>query len=274
MTRNHKPTDQKLPWMKWYPADVLGDHKLRLCSAAARGVWYDMLWMMYLSDRRGYLQKNGKPYPDQQICRITGIMPDELQAARVELLEHEVPSVEDGTGIWYNRRMVRDEALRSKGRAAGLRGGGNPALNSDKSELENQSLDTRILDTRATIKDTYKPTYKGNLYRSEASKQAFENSISKLADEKHEQLARQWFEDQILNGEKFSRARADLIVADILRIPVTDRDRALQASIKGAWKAVHLPKFEDEPGSNNKASHPKTGLLAKTNKPWEGGLHG
>jgi len=260
--------------MKWYPADVLGDHKLRLCSAAARGVWYDMLWMMYLSDRRGYLEKNGKPYPDAQICRITGIMPDELQAARVELLEHEVPSVEDGTGIWYNRRMVRDAIKRAKASEAGLRGGGNPALvNSDKSELNKENPDT-ICHMPYSIKVPIKETYKGDLYRSEASKQAFENSISKLADEKHEQLARQWFEDQVLNGEKFSKARADLIVADILRIPVTDRDRALQASIKGAWKAVHLPKYEGDQGSNNKASHPKTGLLAKTNKPWEGGLHG
>jgi len=98
-------------------------------------------------------------------------------------------------------------------------------------------------------------------YPKNASKQAFENSISKLADPKHEQLARQWFEDQILNGEKFSKARADLIVADILRIPVTDRDRALQASIKGSWKAVHLPKYEDKDNQNPpKTEHKEFGL--------------
>jgi hypothetical protein len=39
-------TTDRLPWIKWYSRDALGDPMLRMVGPEARGVWYDMLWVM------------------------------------------------------------------------------------------------------------------------------------------------------------------------------------------------------------------------------------
>jgi hypothetical protein len=46
----------KLPWMKFFPGDWLRDPAVRCCSSSARGMWFDMLCLMWDAPTRGYLQ--------------------------------------------------------------------------------------------------------------------------------------------------------------------------------------------------------------------------
>jgi hypothetical protein len=154
-------TAARLPWMKWYSRDALGDPMLRMIGPEARGVWYDMLWLMDTSARRGYLEMGGKPWMDEDLCRVLAVNQPELERARQRLLAARVPSIEPETGIWFNRRMVRDEQKRQTGHLSGLKGGGNPSLHSS---YENQKLDTRgqMPEARTPIKETFIGRDKGN----------------------------------------------------------------------------------------------------------------
>jgi len=137
---------KRLPWMKWYSKDAIGDTALRLCPPAARGIWYDMLWLMDVADRRGYLTRNGCPYPDADICRVLGVTTDELAKAKDDLIQAGVPGIEKETGIWFNRRMVRDEERRLNGAKYGSKGGGNPQL---KTPLDNPQETIQIPENRS-----------------------------------------------------------------------------------------------------------------------------
>lgn len=58
----------KLPSFQFYPGDWMKDPALAICSAGARGVWMDVLCLMFESPERGYLLTNGKPWTLEQIA--------------------------------------------------------------------------------------------------------------------------------------------------------------------------------------------------------------
>lgn len=98
----------KLPFIKFFPRDWMGDEAVRICSVAARGLWIDMLCLMHSAPRRGYLQTaTGSPLPLEQIARMAGCSTDE--ATRL-LSELKTAGVYDCTehGMIYSRRMVRE----------------------------------------------------------------------------------------------------------------------------------------------------------------------
>ncbi|MFP5276955.1 MAG: helix-turn-helix domain-containing protein [Acidobacteriota bacterium] len=93
------------------------DPDLRSCSVAARGLWMDMLCLMFECDRRGYLQaKNGKPFTHEQLARMTGCSSEEVSRLLQEL---ETSGVFSRTrdGVIFSRRQVRDEEQRADHRA-------------------------------------------------------------------------------------------------------------------------------------------------------------
>lgn len=135
------PSD--LPWLKFHPAAWLADQCLRMCSLAAQGLWIGMLALMFNARRRGFLETAaGKPMSDEMLARLFCSSVEEIQHRRRELEAAGVPSIEDRTGIWYSRRMVRDEARRMRNTDNGRRGG-NPAL---RQLSLNQSSPGRITD--------------------------------------------------------------------------------------------------------------------------------
>lgn len=117
----------KLPASQWYWADWMKDPAVRSVSYAARGLWMDMLSIMHQSDRRGYLQVNGKPVTAELLARMTGGSTDDVSRLLQELDDSGVFSRSE-TGIIYNRRMVRDEHKRALCSEAGKKGGGNPTF--------------------------------------------------------------------------------------------------------------------------------------------------
>lgn len=118
----------RLPFIKWYPNDWLAEPSIRSCSLAARGLWIDVLSLMHLSPRRGYLlAATGLPLTNEQLARLTGCSTDEATRLLAELISSGACSCTDD-GTIYSRRMVRDEAKRDLCSEAGRKGGGNPTF--------------------------------------------------------------------------------------------------------------------------------------------------
>lgn len=112
----------KLPFVKFFPRDWMGDEKLRLCSVAARGLWIDMLCLMHSAHRRGYLQTaTGSPLPLEQIARVAGCTTDEATRLLSELKDAGVYDC-SGDGTIYSRRMVRENDISQARSANGHKG--------------------------------------------------------------------------------------------------------------------------------------------------------
>ncbi len=106
----------KLPAMQFYPGDWFKDPALRSVSLESRGLWIDLLCLMFESDRRGYLQHaTGAPVTNEQIARMVGCSVEQALRALQELEDCGVFS-RTRDGIIYSRRMERDERERSLGR--------------------------------------------------------------------------------------------------------------------------------------------------------------
>ncbi|MBA3351914.1 MAG: hypothetical protein H0U23_05730 [Blastocatellia bacterium] len=116
----------KLPWCKFYPRDWIGDAELRSLGYAARGLWADMLCLMYSGKRTGYLVVGGKALSPEDLARQTGGDPGEVKRLLKQLESAGVFS-RDSQGIIYSRRAVRDIAESARKSAAGKLGG-NPLL--------------------------------------------------------------------------------------------------------------------------------------------------
>jgi hypothetical protein len=101
----------KMPFMKFFPRDWMGDDRLRLCSVAARGLWIDLLCLMHSAPRRGYLQTaTGIPLPLEQIARMAGCSTDEASRLLQELISSGVCDCSEH-GLVYSRRMVREAGI-------------------------------------------------------------------------------------------------------------------------------------------------------------------
>jgi hypothetical protein len=116
----------KLPSFQFYPGDWMKDPGLRSVSLEARGLWIDMLCLLFESGRRGFLQHStGKPVSDEQLARMTGSSSEQVSRLLQELEDSGVFSrTEHGT--IYSRRIIRDERKRRACSEAGKKGGGNP----------------------------------------------------------------------------------------------------------------------------------------------------
>lgn len=101
---------RKLPFMPWATGDWLKDPALSFVSAEARGVWADMLCVMWESEERGVLQCQGKAWSRDQTAAILRGDTSVNRAAIDELLAAGVASERGGAII--SRRMVRDQEVR------------------------------------------------------------------------------------------------------------------------------------------------------------------
>ncbi len=113
---------KKLPAIQWYPGDWRKDPGVQSSDYHHRGVWFEVLMLMWESEDRGRLKLNGRPMPDSAIARLLGLPADEWVQVRATLLEYGVAS-EDDDGALISRRMVRDELKRRQKVEAGRKGG-------------------------------------------------------------------------------------------------------------------------------------------------------
>ena len=125
-----------MPWCPFYPRDWMGDMQLRGCSYAARGLWAEMLCIMAMAERRGYLVVNDRPLIDPaELARLTSGRPEDVRQLLAELEVARVFS-RDENGVIYSRRIVREEAKResTRKRVAKHRGACNAPCNGESPE--------------------------------------------------------------------------------------------------------------------------------------------
>jgi hypothetical protein len=128
------------PFMKFYVDDWLADEKARLCTSGARGLWIDMICLMWKSDIRGVLvQPNGFPVDARMLARLTGNGNKSTSKWLTELEVFGVCSI-DVNGSYFCRRMVKDERVRQVRAAAGKKGGQTRILN-ERSDLLDDLLE-------------------------------------------------------------------------------------------------------------------------------------
>lgn len=103
----------KRPAFQFYPADWRNDAALRLCSLAARGLWWEMICLMHMAEPYGHLVAAGRSIDATELARVVGESKNHVQRWLDELKARQVFSVTDDGAI-YSRRMVRDEAERQE----------------------------------------------------------------------------------------------------------------------------------------------------------------
>lgn len=87
------------------------DPALRRCSRAARGMWADMICLMFECADRGVLATGGEPWSDEDICAATGGDLSEGLACIAELLRKGA-AFRNQSGAIFSKRVVRDEQTR------------------------------------------------------------------------------------------------------------------------------------------------------------------
>jgi len=117
----------KLPAIQWYPGDWLKDPGVRSLTYEERGIWFEILMHMFNSSERGKLTLNGRAMPMEALARLLGLTDEKTSKVLDKLLSYGVASRDEETGVYFNRRMVRDEIDRQARKEDGTRGG-NPAL--------------------------------------------------------------------------------------------------------------------------------------------------
>jgi len=102
----------KLPAFMFYPGDWQKDPCLRRCSKAAKGVWMDMLCLLFECPVRGvFVDASGKPWSDAEIAEAIGGDIGANLGYIAELVSKGVAQ-RDTRGAIFSRRMVRDEQIR------------------------------------------------------------------------------------------------------------------------------------------------------------------
>lgn len=128
-----KSSRTKAPAFLFYASDWLTDPSLRLCSAETRGVWIDLLCLMFLSSEPGFLTIGSQILDKKGIQKLSGISQKRFTKVFDELTNFGILK-QDEKGRFYSKRMIEDEALRQMRRDFGKLGG-NPKLKNKPVDL-------------------------------------------------------------------------------------------------------------------------------------------
>ena len=120
---NTNSPSPKLPAIQWYVGDWRKDPGVQALDYEHRGVWFEILMLMWESEFRGKLLLNGGPMPDEALARLLGLPLDKTKQILSKLLAYGVADREADTEALYCRRMVRDELERRQKVEAGRLGG-------------------------------------------------------------------------------------------------------------------------------------------------------
>ncbi len=130
----------KQPSFQFYPGDWKRDAGVQSLSFEERGVWFEMMLLMFESAERGKLVfGSGTPMPEDAVARSLGLDRQRYVQILRKLLDYGVASKEEETGIIYCRRMVRDAELSRKRAECGKLGGNPNLLNQNSSKREAKS---------------------------------------------------------------------------------------------------------------------------------------
>lgn len=103
----------KLPSFQFYPGDWMKDPALRSCTVAARGLWIDLVCLMFECPERGVLARaDGTPFTNREISRATGVGLKVVNRLVGELSNAGVLQ-RNSRGATSSRRLQRDELRRA-----------------------------------------------------------------------------------------------------------------------------------------------------------------
>ena len=130
----------KQPSFQFYPGDWKRDAGVQSLSFEERGVWFEMMLLMFESAERGKLVfGSGTPMPEDAVARSLGLDRQRYVQILRKLLDYGVASKDEKTGIIFCRRMVRDAELSKKRAECGKLGGNPNLLNQNPSKREAKS---------------------------------------------------------------------------------------------------------------------------------------
>lgn len=127
-------------WEKLYPRKWQSDAALRACNANARGVWMELICIMYQSSPKGYLCQPNRitdRLTDSVILRLSGLLENEYRDGIEELERNGVFSRTEH-GVVYCRHIV-EESRKSAINAENGALGGNPRLIGGLTEPDNRN---------------------------------------------------------------------------------------------------------------------------------------
>lgn len=129
----------KLPALHFYPGDWWKDSGVQSLDHFHKGIWFELLLIMFDSGSRGKLLLNGKQYPSKALAKRLAITEQELETAIEVLVVSGVCRVDDD-GVFYSHRMVSDEQKRQIKINAGAAGGKAKAASKQVSKDPSKSL--------------------------------------------------------------------------------------------------------------------------------------
>lgn len=280
-TKKVDPSDYNWSKFKW--RDWQGDPALRMCSPAARGVWMDMLAIMFEATPRGELLVNGRQPTMAQLGSVFGVA-EKVARSLVDELENCGVFSRTESNVIYSRRMVRDKALSDTGRAYGSTGG-NPALtkkdNQDGTDEPDEGNGGGL--TPPVKGAPYEGPISGRLNLEDRSPSEKNNKPPSLRDEppsKKMPDVPDWVPADAWNGfvamRKASRKpltahAADLTIKQLakFRLKGLDIEEALNQSVRSGWAGVFEPKNASagRPNPASTVTDMREALLRRTSTP-------
>lgn len=226
------------PWLKFYAADWRSDPRLKMCSAAARGVWIEMICLMHEATPYGHLLIHGQPPNEAQLASLTGIPHAELPDLVAELERMGVFS-RTKEGVIYSRKLVRMASRSAVARKNGKKGG-NPSL------CNGTDIPPQVNPRDKGSHKTQKPEARGQKIGSSEPI----NARAVLREVVSSETA-----DAFIAMRKAIRApltaKAAQLIAGDLR-GRADADEVMLKSVKNSWRGVFPPdKTSPLPGGSN-----------------------
>jgi hypothetical protein len=133
-----------LPSLHFYPGDWWKDPGVKMLTHEEKGVWFEMLLLMFDSKERGKLTMNGNAMTVEMISFALNLLPETATKIVSKLLAYDVCSVEPDTDIIYSRRMVRDEELsiirKKSGKLGGIKKKENDLLRQNPTKIDTKAL--------------------------------------------------------------------------------------------------------------------------------------
>ena len=183
---------RKLPWFKFHPSLWRTEPNLCRCSKAAKGVWMDMLCLMFECEDRGVLSTGGEPWSDDEIAEAVGGDTAANLACLRELLRKGVAS-RNPSGAIYNRRMARNEDIGRKRSESGKKGGAKTqakAKQNGKQKSSNGECNLSILsllgfsskEEMRTAFDDWWSIWPSKTQKV-AARKAYEKALQRIVDE-------------------------------------------------------------------------------------------
>jgi hypothetical protein len=213
----------KLPAFMFYPGDWQKDPCLRRCSKAAKGVWMDMLCLLFECPVRGvFVDASGKPWSDEELAEAIGGDIGANLGHIAELVSKGVAQ-RDTRGAIFSRRMVRDEqnrraaTERKRKERSGHTGVTPMSVNESENEIGKQSKlfeeEKKMIDNLGSTVDQIGHLYPANSHLAGRSlPRVQQDAIS-------EAIARDGL-DHVLSGTKnFLDKTADWPTSDQRFIP-------------------------------------------------------